>query len=480
MLLIPNLKWDIIESILKQITFFVDKHDRYEVYAEYENDNGCVCFFPIHSLDFEATLRVWYRDYADTDAVPSIQPVIQYIQDESIVHGGLEEVEPNCRIAGNLHNGISYFLADKARTVIRIADGSWETTNVDHHKFLTTSSHLPQVMPQSCEEDIFDLLAPCFNLKNDDLTLLIIWLIQCFSGGSHYGVMLSAERGSGKSTLTNTISLILDPSKSPKTLLQTTLDNFQNFLANHYLAAYDNIRTIPVEYSDTLATAITGGTVAKRKLYSDHDMVYLHLHNVVVINGIDVFPTESDLAERFLYFHLSKLGPSELKSDQAMEKYLKKKRAKILGCIFNILAKATQEIHQTNAKNPTRMASAYTEMLAIAKVLGLTEAEFDRIIRANIAAMHRACAATPLVEAIVEYMDGPAKGSRKISCSSTRLFNLVRMNYSGSKGALPSRAAEFSKRLKSEHDALRAAGFQSIIDDTGATESTITIIRDKK
>ena len=473
------LNWEIIKSLLSEIAFFVDKHDRYEVYAEYQKGKGVTHFHPICSRDFEAALRVWYRHHADTDAVPSMQPVLQYIQDECIFHDDFEEVDPCCRIAGDLHRGIEYFLADRARTVIRICDGSWGATNKAEHKFLTTSSHLPQVMPQSCGEDIFTLLAPCFNLTGDDLTLLVIWLVQCFSGGSHYGVMLSAERGSGKSTLTDTLGLLLDPGKAQKTILQTTLDNFQNFLANHYLAAFDNVRTIPTDYSDTLAAAITGGTVAKRKLYSDHDMVYLHLHNVVIMNGIDLFPTESDLAERFLYFRLTKLKSSELKSDHSIKNHIEKNRAKILGCIFDILAKATQDVHRTKAKNPTRMADAYTEMLTIAKVLGLTEADFDRIIRANIKSLHLACATTPLVEAIAEYMNGPAKGSRKVCCSSTRFFNHVRCNYSGPRAALPGRAAEFSKRLKAEHDALRAAGFQSIVDDTGATESTITIIRDK-
>lgn len=475
----PTLNWEIIKSLLSEITFFLDKHDRYEVYAEYQRGKDITHFHPICSRDFEAALRVWYRHYAGTDSVPSIQPVLQYIQDECIFHDDFEEVEPCCRIAGNLYSGIEYFLADRARTVIRIRDGSWSPTSKAQHKFLTTSSHLPQVMPQACEEDIFTLLAPCFNLIGDDLTLLVIWLVQCFSGGSHYGVMLSAERGSGKSTLTRTINLILDPSKADTTILQTKLDDFQNFLANHYLASYDNVRSIPTDYSDTLAAAITGGTVAKRKLYSDHSMVYLRLHNAVIMNGIDLFPAESDLAERFLYFRLTKIKAPDLKTDRAIEHYVQRNRAKILGRIFDILAKATEIIRGTVPKKPTRMANAYTEMLAIAKVLGLTEAQFERIVTANSNALHRACAATPLVEAIVEYMNGPAKGSRKVSCSSTRFFNHVRMNYSGPKAALPGRAAEFSKRLKIEHDALRAAGFQSIVDDTGATESTITIIRDK-
>ena len=126
------------------------------------------------------------------------------------------------------------------------------------------------------------------------------------------------------------------------------------------------------------------------------------------------------------------------------------------------------------------MASASVEMAYIAKAMGIEENEFDRILHANIAAMQGACAATPLVQAVAEYMNGPAFGKRKVTESSTTFFRNVTANYSGQKSALPSSAAAFSKRLKAEHDGLAAAGFSSIIDDTGPVSSTITIIREKK
>lgn len=475
-----TIDWDVVDQMLEQIAFFVDTNDKYALFAEYMKHNNVHQFHPVDSQDFEVTLRMWYRALSAARSVPNVKDIIRYIKDEGIYYEDLVEVEPYCRVAGNLHDGIEYFLADKSRTVIRVSNGRWGVANDPAHKFLTTSSHLPQVMPQISDKNIFDLLRPCFNLDGDDLVLFVIWLIQGFSSGSHYGAMLSAERGSGKSTLTRTTNLLLDPSKADTTIMQTKLDDFQNFLGNHYLACFDNVRTIPTDYSDTMAAAITGGIVAKRKLYSDHDMVYLRLHNVVLLNGIDVFPAESDLAERFLYFRLKKIPSTKLKTDLDIQKYVLENRAQILGCVFNALARATKEIHHAKPKKPTRMANAYEEMLAIAKALDISESEFHRIITENTNALHQACAATPLVEAVCEYMNGPARGQRKFSCSSTNFFNRVRVNYSGPRAALPGRAAEFSKQLKREHDGLFAAGFQSIIDDTGSAESTITIIREKK
>lgn len=64
--------------------------------------------------------------------------------------------------------------------------------------------------------------------------------------------------------------------------MQSKLDDFQTFLAGHYLACFDNVRHIPTEFSDTLCTAITGGTVAKRELYTTRDIAYLRLHTVTI------------------------------------------------------------------------------------------------------------------------------------------------------------------------------------------------------
>lgn len=291
--------------------------------------------------------------------------------------------------------------------------------------------------------------------------------------------MLEADRGSGKSTLTKAMNQLIDPSNAEATILQSRLDDLQTYLANHYLVCFDNVRNIPTDFSDTLCTAITGGTVVKRQLFTTSDTAYLRLHNAVIMNGISICPAESDLADRLLFFHMNKITAKKRKSDYAISKYLQENRALILGCIFDTLAKATLIAPGLDPDEPTRMASAYTEMLAIALALDITEQKFNEMIFTNIAKLHRVCANSPLVEAICEYMNGPMHGKRKTVETSTDFFTHVKSNYSGVKSDLPRRAADFSKRLKAEHDALFAAGFSSIVDDTNPAHSIITIIREK-
>ena len=283
-----TIDWDIVDQIIEKVAFYVDRYDRYTLYAEYQKAKKCMEFYPVESKEFESCLRVWYRNLSKERDVPSVKRIIEFIQDEANYYEELETVEPYARIAGNLKDGIEYFLADRSRRVVRIANGAWEISSEPQFKFLSTRTFDSQVEPKQSEESLLDLLAPLVNLHGDDLKLFAIWLTQAFSCGTRYGVMLSAERGSGKSSLTRAISKILDPSEVETTIMQTRLEDFQNYLANHCLACFDNVREIPTDYSDTLCAAITGSTVVKRQLFKDRDEVRLKLHNVVVMNGIGI------------------------------------------------------------------------------------------------------------------------------------------------------------------------------------------------
>lgn len=129
-------------------------------------------------------------------------------------------------------------------------------------------------------------------------------------------------------------------------------------------------------------------------------------------------------------------------------------------------------------KNPPRMVDAYTEMLAIALALGITEADFARMIEANTAAMDKAHGSEPLVEAVCEAME--YHGKRKLEGTSTEVFNMVKRSFSGKPSLLPPTAATFAKKLSQLEAPLKEAGFRILLDDTGAKSNRITIIRKKE
>lgn len=69
-------------------------------------------------------------------------------------------------------------------------------------------------------------------------------------------------------------------------------------------------------------------------------MMILTLKNIIVLNGIDIVPKKADLLERSLLFELEKITPDRRMTDKEFWTNFRKKRAKILGAIFDTISKA--------------------------------------------------------------------------------------------------------------------------------------------
>lgn len=253
----------IVREILKDVLFYADSTDKTRIYAEYCKDDERVHFQSYNSADFASCLRIWYKNVAGENTKPSVSDILTLIMDDKNYYGEFPEIDPRTRVAGSLAGGIEYHLADEDNTVIEACNGVWQVSSKPQYRFLTSSSQLRQVMPKKSDKSLIELLTPLVNLKGDDLILFAIWLAQGFSGGSHYGLMLSAERGSSKSTLTRLVNQIIDPSRATTMQLQKKIQDFQDVLSDNYLCCYDNLRVIPQEHSDSMAAAITCSTVSR-------------------------------------------------------------------------------------------------------------------------------------------------------------------------------------------------------------------------
>lgn len=473
-----KIDYEVIGKIMQDVDLYEDWYDSSIVYAEFTKLNGQPWLCSMDGETFKGYLRLMYCELADTDDELTVAPVLRRLHDILRQNDEHERVKVCYRVAGNLSTGLEYFLADKKRQAVQVDTHGIRTTSKKKHKFINRAGTLQQVAPVGGESDIFSLLQPYVNLSGDSFKLFVIWLIQAFCDQTHYSLFISAERGSGKSVLTYIIGELLDPSPSVKCLMPSSLDDLETLLSNQYLCSFDNVRSIPKDYSDTLCVAVTGGTISRRKKFFDSDMVYLPVHNVIVLNGIDIAPSESDLAERSLFFALKKLGPDKLKRQSKLEEAFMSNKPYILHEIFTILSEAMKIYPELTPQNPPRMVDAYTEMLAVAIALGITEAEFAKMITENTVAMDKARGSEPLIEAVTEAMEH--HGKRKLEGTSTEVFNMVKRSFSGKPSLLPPTAATFAKKLSQLEAPLREAGFRILLDDTGAKSNRITIIRKKE
>ena len=469
---------NVVREILDDVVFYADKSNARVQYAEYTMPNGEEKFSNIEGEDFRAFLRVSYADKTQSDDLLAETPIIQMLHDQRRCFNEHEKVDVYHRTAGNLFEGIDYFLGGSSNAVIQVDPGGFQLSSQSERKFIRRAGMLPQVIPEQTDSNIFELLEPFVNIKGSAFKLFVIWLIQAFSCGAHYCVFLSAERGSGKSVLTHAVNKLVDPSPGEACSMSRNIDDLETLLYTQYLVCFDNIdKTFSKEFSDTFCIAVTGGTVARRKKFYDTDIVYLPLRNTLMFNGIGTAPREADLAERSLFFTMKKLDGKEIVPERELWERFERDRPKILWCVFDVLSKAMQVVTSINPERKTRLADAYIEMLAIGQVLGISEEELDSLLKESKKAMTEANLDDPVCRAVKEYMD-QAEG-RKLFGPSSEVYKKLKAVYSGCAGPLPNTAAMFGKRLNQVDGVLKDLGYRVLLDDTGARYNTITIIRSK-
>ena len=448
----------IMQEILdNEVTFYSDRDNPTNIYVEYPTYTSAVAFEPIGSATFEAYLGFRYREVSGEKILPDYSKLVA-IECQNLIFKQENSVRINRRVAGSITKGsIGYFLADKAWSTMLIKDTGWKKAKSKKLKFLRSPFDQEQVEPVG-GGNLLDLLGKYINMDSDSTTLFIVHVVQAFSRySSHFAGVLSSSKGSGKTTLTKVMRALVDPSETGATLLPSSEGDLKNLLANNYMVAFDNTAALSGNVSNILCAAITGSKAAKRKLYTDCDEIVLNLHNLVILNGIDIVPYKSDLAERSLLFELQPIDKEKRKTDAEFWGDFEKDRPKILGAIFDILVKAMGLVSTVERKGLHRMADANVEMIAIAMALGISQEAFQKILDANKKKLQDAYnQSNPFVEFVVSYM----WGKTDINMAAADLFKDMQSQIVGSPKFFPESPSMLSRRLNQEKEALLSMGYE--------------------
>lgn len=452
------MNFDALMKILdEEVAFYVDELNTSDVYVEYHRRNGALCFEPIKSKFFAAFLNIRYCQLVGALEKPDYKALLELKECEAIYDE--ENVVPiHRRVAGSIAEGnITYFLADNLWRYVSVTPEGCRISAASELKFLKGAMDAPQVIPKS-GGDYLKLMLPKINMEPDDALLYAVYLIHAFSrSSSHFAAVISSSKGTGKSTLTKMSTELIAPNTSGVTIQPTSEDDLKTLLSNNYVAAFDNTAPLSAGFSNVLCAAITGSKAAKRKLYTNADQVVLSLHNLVLINGIDIVPYKSDLMERSLYFELLPITGSKRRTDAQIWSEFNKDKPFILGAIFKTLKKAMKIYPTVKVKNLHRMADAHLEMMSIALALGIKQDEFQRILDANVKKLEDAYASNnPFVDFVLGFMQ--SRGS--VDCAANKLYSEMDDSIVGDKGFFPKTPSLLSRRLNEEKEALHRNGYQ--------------------
>lgn len=469
---------------LDEVEFYALENNPHKIYAEFsvksedDSKSDIIKLVDVESATFKSYLRLVVIPTLG-EAVSATE-LVQNIKDYFQLYGNDDIISVKVRTAGILKDDlIEYALYNKKNEFVQITREGFCVVDKSVHKFVQQGTNASQSYPEPTKKNLFHLLGAYISATKDMLILFVVWLVQSFCEGDHSALLIMADAGCGKSTLTKIVRKILDPSKLGANMMNNKIENLLTTLTNAYVVAFDNATELSKAESDILCVAITGGTYAKRDAYTTNELAVYDLHNTIIINGINVVPTESDFAQRCICLQLQRIAEDDRTTESELEARFEKDLPQILGGIFEALSKAMKIVKGINPTRKPRMLDSYVDMLAIAEALGVSEKTFEKIYFANIELLDKLRANTDLVFAVQEYMNKHVAG-RSFEGTVSEVYARIRSHYSGNKFALPNSAAHFSQKLKSEYASLLAAGYVVNVDDTHADGTYVKIIKRKK
>lgn len=284
-------------------------------------------------------------------------------------------------------NNYLYDLNQDDGVVVAINDKDLMIGITDEVYFKRGTDYKAQVEPDlECNGDeLIKYVQKHFNIETDNESLLFtLYLVSCFVPNVNCPILtLFGEKGAGKSTFLRKVREIVSPCSADLTGMPRTIDDLALRLAGTYYTCIDNCSSIRRDFSDLLARSCTGGSVTKRKLYSDSDETLINIRSHVAINSVSMVTKESDLLDRSLILHLSRVNSGEIKTEESIWRSFRDDLPKILGSIFNILSIVIFDNEPIATTKLVRLADWHVLCLKIGRYLDISEDIVNEVIWNN-------------------------------------------------------------------------------------------------
>ena len=241
-------------------------------------------------------------------------------------------------------------------------------------------------LPELAERGDITLLRKYINLSQGDLALLYGWLFCTVAGVKPFPILiLQGEQGTGKSTVSKLLRLLVDPSSAPLRSPPKNAEELFISAINCYLVSLDNLSSVKPDLADSLCRLSTGAALNKRRLYSDSDQILLQTQNPIIVNGISDIATRPDLAERSIILELPVIQPSERRSEKEYWMKLQEDLPLIFTGILDGIVSGLKHQDSVDIDEKPRMASVVEWAAACERDLGM-EGNFSKAFEANQAA----------------------------------------------------------------------------------------------
>ena len=451
--------------------FFKDEVD--EAYAAVDVD-GHTELWKLKSKSFGLWLTKKY--FEETGKAPGTDAMRQArgVMEMKAMFAG-DQRKLHLRVA-DLDGTIYYDLADRDWRAVKVTPKGCKVLEHPPILFVRNKNSQAQVDPDF-DGDV-RLLLDHVRVKDEHEQLLyLIYLVSCLVPDiPHPVLVLCGEKGAAKTTAARMTRAIVDPAMRDLLVMPNSTADLALSIANNYQPAFDNLDCLSSEKSDLLCTAATGGSFSKRALFTDDDEVLLSFKRCVVLNGISLVVTKSDLLDHSIILELERIAEEERKEERAIWEAFETDRPNIIGGALSALSKAMRIYPGVRLDRLSRMADFTRWGYAIAEAIGYSGGDFLEAYAKNRGKSNEeAISAHPVASAVVALLATTPIWKGTVAALLTALERVAEEEKINTHVKVwPNAAHVLSKRLKEVQSNLKQKGITFDIRHAGDAKN-ITI-----
>ncbi len=352
----------------------------------YQEGTSNTTAYNIKSKQFKSVLHRLARKHNIFLKKDELNEIVELIEPHAEMDDKQQQIY--LRVAPATYGSIEIDLGTKDGLRARLNNGE-VTISSEGSPVLFTQSDTMQPMIIPASKGNWGLLLGYLNMPPEHQLLFLGWMTYTLTnpkGKSAYPILvIQGEQGSGKSFLCKSIIRPLVDNNSvgiqmfPRDTKELAISS-----QNQHVIIYDNLRSLPKHWSDTLCIASTSGSITGRKLYTDSDETVLQLHGALVLNGIHHFIEEPDLASRCVNIQLEPLEPETRREESSLKEKLEKEMPVIFRGILELSAQILNKVKTAKPTEMSRLTDFCRWLAAMEDVLEMPKGELQSGYQKNL------------------------------------------------------------------------------------------------
>lgn len=288
---------------------------------------------------------------------------------------------------------------------------------------------------------------------------LVVWVVAAIIRRGDVPVLyLVGPAGTGKSRVAIMAMRLVDPRPKEGAGLIAWPEDAESLAlvaSASWVTVFDNVEFIGGRMSAALCQLVTGGEIARRRLYSNADVLTVAFRRACVVTtiGLDKVPRD-DLITRML--DIATPFPKLRISETRLMAEFEALRPRLLGAIYDLASRVLAVLPSIRLQDPPRCADFAHVVAAVDSVLGWDVcADYG----GPSVLMQELVEADPLALAIMEHIV-PVGGYPSFTGSATELYNRLEPHRREHDRSWPANSASLGVKIRRLIGPLRQQGIE--------------------